>query len=154
MCLHFLSQWWSQQWQGFLPSKFKSWCFYHSSHWYHWPQSNFLHCNMFISQNSYIVFLASFSRQNWWKGSARFPNKTKEIEKTALLLHRHKTSDIEQDNHYRGIQCLKGHPKRYTKCKQVVMTCRKNNYLIKATGRQLDLFFVCFQCQQDWVTCK
>ena len=36
------------------------------------------------------------------KGSARFSNKTKEIEKTAILLHRHKTSDLEQDNHYPG----------------------------------------------------
>ena len=43
--------------------------------------------------------------------------KLKEIEKTSILLHRRKTFDLEQDNHYAGTWCLKGHPKRYTKYK-------------------------------------
>ena len=50
--------------------------------------------------------ISPFQHPSLGKGDERevpdFQINQKEIEKTAILLHRHKTCDLERDNHYPG----------------------------------------------------
>ena len=107
-----------------------------------------------------ILIFSIFLWARWWKGSARFSNKTKQKKlkklpsyytdiKPATL---NKAITIQEPNSWNDtpndIPSTKtsSNDKQEDEWLEYVAEC-----IEKATENRLDLFFVCLQWQQDWI---